>query len=97
MTDQAHQDDTGTIVTLLERLRTQRLPRLLDLKAKVDAGRTLDAFDLQFLEEVFTTANELRPLWERHPEFDQIGSQLAHLYHEITERALANEDGNTPT
>ena len=97
MTEQTHQDDTGTIVTLLERLRTQRLPRLLDLKAKVDAGGTLDAFDLQFLAEVFATANELRPLWERHPEFDQIGSQLAHLYHEITERALANEDGNQPT
>lgn len=96
MTDQAHQDDTGTIVTLLERLRTQRLPRLLDLKAKVDEGGTLDTFDLQFLEEVFTTANELRPLWERHPEFNEIAGQLVRLYHEITSRALANEVGSNP-
>ena len=97
MTDQAAQDDTGLIVALLERLRTQRLPRVLDLKAKVDAGGTLNDFDLEFLREVFADSNNLRPMWERHPEFNQIAGQLTHLYHEITARALANESGTTPT
>jgi hypothetical protein len=97
MTDQAAQDDAGLIVALLERLRTQRLPRVLDLKAKVDAGGTLNEFDLAFLREVFADSNSLRPLWERHPEFNEIAGQLTHLYHEITERALANETGTTPT
>ena len=97
MTDKAAQDDTGLIVALLERLRTQRLPRVLDLKAKVDAGGTLDNFDLEFLHEAFADANSLRPVWERHPEFNQIAGQLTHLYHEITARALANETGTAPT
>jgi hypothetical protein len=96
MTDQAHPEDTGTIVALLERLRTQRLPRVLDLKAKVEAGGTLNDFDLQFMEEVFTTASELKPMWERHPEFNEIAGQLIRLYHEITTHALANEGGSNP-
>ncbi|WP_295454368.1 hypothetical protein [uncultured Thiodictyon sp.] len=97
MTDQTAQTDSGVIVALLERMRTQRLPRLLDLKAKVDAGGALDSFDIDFLNEVFTSARELKPLWDRHPEYNQIATQLISLYHEITERALANETGTTPT
>jgi len=97
MTDKTAQDDLGLIVTLLDRMRTQRLPRALDLKAKVDAGGTLDSFDIDYLHEVFTDANGLRPLWERHPELNNIAGQLIALYHDITERALANEAGATPT
>ncbi|AUB81169.1 hypothetical protein [Candidatus Thiodictyon syntrophicum] len=97
MTDQTARDDTGLIVTLLERLRKQRLPRVLDLKAKVDAGGTLDSFDFDFLHEVFADANRLRPLWERHPEFNDIAGQLIRIYREITERALANETGANET
>lgn len=94
MTDQ---DDTGVIFTLLERMRKQRLPRVLDIKARVDAGGTLDSFDIEFLNEVFADANRLKPLWGRHPELNDIAGQLIRIYHEITERALANETGATPT
>lgn len=97
MADNADQAETGIIVTLLERMRTQRLPRALDLKAKVDAGGTLNDFDIQFLEEVFTDANNLKTTWERHPELVEIVSKLIHLHHEITTRALANEGGAQPT
>lgn len=97
MTDQKSQEETGIIVALLERMRTQRLPRALDLKEKVDAGGTLNAFDIQFLEEVFTDANNLRSTWERHPELVEIVTKLIHLHHEITTRALANEGGTKST
>lgn len=96
MTDQTAQDDAGLIVTLLDRMRTQRLPRALNLKAKVDAGGTLDSFDIEYLHEVFTDATHLKALWDRHPELNDIAGQLITLYHDITERALANESGAHP-
>lgn len=96
MTDNEKNGETALIVTLLDRMRTQRLPRALDIKAKVDAGGKLDDFDLEFLGQVFTDANAMQPLWDRHPELNQIAGDLIHLYHEITERALANETAADP-
>ncbi len=79
------------IVALLERLRTQRLPRLLDIKAKVERGARLDSFDIELLTEVFADARDKQSKWAQHPELDDIIARMTHLYHEITERALSNE------
>jgi hypothetical protein len=84
-------DDAALIQVLAERLETQRLPRALSLKDKVDQGETLAEFDIQFLEEVFHDAQRLRPLLDRHPEWQSLAAQLTHLYKEITEKALENE------
>jgi len=84
-------DEQGLIVTTLERLRTQRLPRALDIKKKVDAGGTLDEFDIAFLEEIFRDTSFTRAAVHTHPEFQDIVARLTHLYHEISETALANE------
>jgi hypothetical protein len=89
MTDTSH--DAGVIQTLVERLSNQRLPRALDLKAKVDAGGTLSDFDLQFLEEVFADAQHIRPLVERHPEYQELAARVIHLYKEILDKAMENE------
>lgn len=83
--------DAGVIAMLMERFNSRRLPRALSLKEKVDRGEILDAGDIAFLTRVFADANHVKQLADRHPEYQQLCAQVAHLYHQITERALQNE------
>lgn len=83
--------DEGVITVLLERLSSQRLPRALALKEKVDAGEVLVDTDIQFLEQVFTDANQVKPFVDRHPEYQELASKMIGLYKEITDKALDNE------
>ena len=50
MTDASTQD--GVTFAVLERFERFRLPRPVDIKAKVDCSEQLDGFDLGYLEEV---------------------------------------------
>ena len=84
-------NDPALIQVLAERLDTQRLPRTLSLKEKVDRGETLTDFDIAYLDEVFADADHIRPLVDRHPEWQELAAKLIRLYHEITAKALENE------
>jgi hypothetical protein len=83
--------DTGLIVVLMERFEKQHLPRAQSLKEKVDRGELLDEFDVAFLEEVLTDAHEIKPILDRHPEYQDIAARAIHLYKQITDRAMQNE------
>jgi hypothetical protein len=83
--------DDGLIVVLAERLETQRLPRALSLKEKVDAGGILNEFDISFLEEVMDEAQNIRPLVDRHPEWQPLVAKVLDLYNDIVARAVENE------
>ena len=83
--------DAGLIAVLMERFEKQRLPRALSLKEKVERGELLDDFDLTFLEEVFADANTIKPLLERHPDYQPLAARMLNLYKEITDKAMENE------
>jgi hypothetical protein len=89
MSDTSRQ--AGIIQALVTRFETQRLPRALALKKKVDAGERLDDTDIAFLEQVFRDARENRQLAEQNPKWQGLVAQALSLYEEITAKALANE------
>ena len=87
------QEDRGLTTVLLERFANTRLPRVLDIKQKVDSGEKLDTFDIDYLERIFKDSAEVQRMLELHPhpEFEDLVARVAHLYHEITAKALENE------
>jgi hypothetical protein len=84
-------DELGTIYALMERFEKQRLPRLLELKKRVDEGGVLSESDSEFMFQVTLDAQQSKRLIDRHPEWHQFCSEVIHLYEEITEKALDNE------
>ena len=89
MTDPSHED--GVILALIDRFERQRLPRLLALKEKVDAGKLLSDADIEFLDTIIHDAQQSKRLIDRHPEWHAFCSMVVHLYETITEKSLDNE------
>lgn len=85
------EDELGVIYTLIERFEKQRLPRLLELKKRVDRGEVLGESDLRFMYQVTLDAQRSKRLIDRHPEWHKFCSEVIHLYEEIAEKALDNE------
>ena len=83
--------DAGLIATLLERLEKQRLPRLLTLKERVDGGEPLDDMELEFLGRAVADAMDILPIIDRHPEYQQLTTQVVALYKDISKKALQLE------
>jgi hypothetical protein len=85
------EDELGTIYALIERFEKQRLPRLLELKERVDKGETLGKSDIEFMTQVTIDAQRGKRLIDRHPEWQEFCAEVIHLYEEIAEKALENE------
>jgi hypothetical protein len=84
-------DELGVIYALIERFEKQRLPRLLELKKRVDKGGLLSESDIRFMYQVTLDAQRSKRLIDRHPEWQEFCAEVIHFYEEITEKALENE------
>jgi hypothetical protein len=83
--------EAGIIAVLLERFETQRLPRALALKEKVDKGERLSDWDTQFMEQVLEDTATAKPFIDEHPELHSLYARAIDLYEDITAKALENE------
>ncbi len=84
--------EAGIIQVLVMRLETQRLPRALALKKKVDQGESLNELDLAFLEEVFSDMARIKPMLDRYPEWQELFIRVSELYADIMSKAREIED-----
>lgn len=84
--------DAGVILALVERFEKQRLPTLLTLKEKVHNGNALSDWDVEFLDRVIDDATRTMRLTVGNPELHGFCAHVIHLYKEITEKALENEE-----
>jgi hypothetical protein len=83
--------DEGTIAALLKRSR-RRIPNLLAIKKRLEAGGTLSSLEITELENMIKGANDTRALVDRHPEYQELVARMVSLYGEITEMAVTNEE-----
>jgi hypothetical protein len=81
----------GLMVALMQRFRQQRLPRIMVIRDHVSRGHRLSEHDRAFMEEVIQDARRNIHHVKDIPECQQLFMQLAHLYKEIMDKALANE------
>ena len=86
-----NEKDEGVILALMERFEKFRLPMVLELRDKVDAGERLNEREIEYLEQVLQDAHANRALVDRHPEWQKVSAQIVSLYKHITEKALENE------
>ena len=88
-------DDTGVLMARMERLKEYRIPNFLAIKAKVDTGERLNDYDTNFLERIIHDLEHVEPMLARHPQYQTLYDRLAHLYKEITTKALENEQSSS--
>ena len=87
----ANSKDLGTMVTILERFTKQTLPKILEIKERVDRKEQLKERDIELLKVLPERFNDVKPLVDRNPEYQELYAQALSLFKEITEQALLNE------
>jgi hypothetical protein len=89
-----HPEADGVVYAVLERLEKLHLPRVLEIKKRVDEGEKLSEPDLEFLGRVMNDAEAIKPLVDQRPDLQSLYMRALGLYQEITAQALKNEESS---
>lgn len=82
--------DEATEKVLLDRLN-DRLPRILDLKQRVDGGARMSDADIAFLKEMIDDARRSQSFIAQHPDLHHLAGEVVSLYVQIKQKAIENE------
>lgn len=83
-------NDTGIIVAVLEHFEKQCLPRIVEIKQRLDDGLILNEFEIEYLSCALHDTQSTIPYLARHPEYEPLFSKLIHYFKLITDEALDN-------
>ena len=83
--------DAGVLHALVTRLLHQRLPRALTIKQRVDSGKPLRDFEIDYLDHIMRDFYQLLTHSKRFPQYHPLVTKIAHLYQSIATKALENE------
>jgi hypothetical protein len=81
----------GTEQVRVERFTKYELPRLLDLKEKVDGGAKLSEVEMEQLSDIFERARDFYEFVEKWPKYKSLVAKIIDLYSDISTKALENE------
>lgn len=81
----------SVLAVLAKDFAEHRIPRLMELKERVDGGDVLDNAEFEFLTLVLKDTSQAMPIAADHPDWHQLAAKVAHFLHEITQKALENE------
>lgn len=84
-------NELGIASSMIQDFYKNRLPRLFDIRARVNAGEVLSDFDIDYLNSTFRQSRGSSAFAETYPEYRKLVSQVLNLYNQITTVALENE------
>jgi hypothetical protein len=81
----------GIIQTLVQEFEQHRLPRLFRIKDKLDRGEVINDVDFEYLCKELKDAGLAMHLIVNYPELQDFCLSMSHLYKDICDEALDNE------
>ncbi|MBT8119144.1 MAG: hypothetical protein KJN89_05450 [Gammaproteobacteria bacterium] len=86
-----HEQHIGIIQTLVQEFEQHRLPRLFRIKDKLDRGEPINDVDFEYLCKELKDAGLAMHLIVNYPELQDFCLSMSHLYKDICDEALDNE------
>lgn len=83
--------DAGIMTELLDRFNHLHLPRVLEIKDRLEQGELLLEPDIEFLILVISDSQNMCRIIERNPEFKPLAAKMSHFYYQVIEIARENE------